>query len=671
MWKKMGLAMKLGLGFGVIVLIAIALGSMAVINMKSVQKTADILVKENVPEVEMANNVERWSLKTMYEMRGFVYTEDEKFLENAHENLAKVKKYLTDAKNHGASSPRLTKLKESAEQAEAAALEYEKLANETVDVTKQLEGYRRTAEDAAKEYMDTCYKYLSLQDKQLHDSLEKPIIDKEEVKNNLKQSVLVNNLIDIGNWIITGTWKSQFRRSPELFTKTEELFDKLYKKSDDLKGLLNDAEEIKLVDGNRAAAKNYQAQMDSFLAGWLKREDLNKRRNDVANQVLELAKSTAELGMQDTAQGSANAGTSLARSSTIMLAGLTLGIIIAILLAFLITFGISGAITKIVLALNEGSEQTSSAAQQVASSSQQLSQGATEQASSLEETSSALDEMASMIRQNADNAGKANQMATEAKLHAEKGDDSMREMQISMKAIGESTDKVGKIIKTIEEIAFQTNILALNAAVEAARAGEHGKGFAVVADEVRNLAQRASVAAKDTQSLIENSQIRSKEGSENTQKASEALKQIIDAAKKVADVVNEIALASKEQAEGINQVTNAISQMDQVTQQNAASAEESAAASEELSSQAENLKDMIIGLQQIVSGENKALRELDQRLALKHQPQKHHALGGSAMKLARNFKGNEYKATGDIKGPKVLKPEEIIPFDDKEGFKDF
>jgi len=246
-------------------------------------------------------------------------------------------------------------------------------------------------------------------------------------------------------------------------------------------------------------------------------------------------------------------------------------------------------------------------------------------------------------------------MATEAKQHAEKGDVSMKEMQLSMRSIGESTDKVGVIVKTIEEIAFQTNILALNAAIEAAHAGEHGKGFAVVADEVRNLAQRASLAAKDTQSLIENSQTQSKEGAVITTKVSQSLGQIMDAAKKVADIVNEIALASKEQAEGINQVTHAITQMDQVTQQNAASAEESAAASEELASQAENLQEMVLGLQQIVNGGDvaKKRKTKEPKEALRH------------------FSQTNFMMTKAAKGPKVLKPEEIIPFDDKGGFKEF
>ena len=348
--------------------------------------------------------------------------------------------------------------------------------------------------------------------------------------------------------------------------------------------------------------------------------------------------------------------------SMVLLMTLLMTLFVIFLAAIIIDRAIHKPLTSMIERLKDGSEHTLTAAQQVEASSQNLSQGATEQASSLEETSSALDEMASMTRQNADNAAQASQLASETKLHAQKGDSSMKEMQNSMKAIGESAEKVGKIIKTIEEIAFQTNLLALNAAVEAARAGEYGKGFAVVAKEVRSLAQRASVEAKDTQQLIENSQTRTREGAEISKKTGEALEQIINAVKKVADAVNEIAHASKEQAEGISQVTQAVSRMDSVTQRNAASAEESAAASKELSSQSENLKEIAMNLQQIVRGEKSvSCQQEDQQDVLDQQLENHHVADRSVSKPP--------KSTGH--GPRVLKPEEIIPFDDKEGFKDF
>ncbi len=346
-----------------------------------------------------------------------------------------------------------------------------------------------------------------------------------------------------------------------------------------------------------------------------------------------------------------------------------ISVVLGVLVAFFIARGIIVVLNKVIEGLITSSDQTSEAAAQVSSSAQQLSQGTTEQASSLEETSSSLDEISSMTKSNADNAGKANQMATEARNSAERGDQAMKDLQHAMVGITESSEKVSKIIKTIEEIAFQTNLLALNAAVEAARAGEHGKGFAVVAEEVRNLAQRAGVAAKDTAQLIEESTNRTKEGSEISKKAGEALGEIIEGSKKVADIVAEIAAASKEQAEGIAQITNAVSQMDQVTQQNAATAEESAAAAEELSSQAEKLKEMIVELQRVVGGSTSNFHRSN-RSSLKKKANSSN-VGGT--NVSSSMAGSQQKTGGTASSGSTTKAEDIIPFDDEDSqdFGDF
>jgi methyl-accepting chemotaxis protein len=280
------------------------------------------------------------------------------------------------------------------------------------------------------------------------------------------------------------------------------------------------------------------------------------------------------------------------------------------LIALLVAGGLAYAIirsTNLVLsditeALSDGSNQVADAAGQVSSASQSLAEGSGEQAASIEETSSSLEEMASMTRRNAENAHKANELARAAHTAAERGSGDMAAMSQAMGSIKASSDDIAKIIKTIDEIAFQTNILALNAAVEAARAGEAGMGFAVVADEVRNLAQRSAQAAKETAAKIEGAISNTAQGVNLSAKVADALKDIVDKVRQVDQLITEVSSASSEQTQGITQVNVAVGEMDKVIQSNAASAEESAAAAEELNAQAMAMKESVAELMQLVEG---------------------------------------------------------------------
>jgi len=243
--------------------------------------------------------------------------------------------------------------------------------------------------------------------------------------------------------------------------------------------------------------------------------------------------------------------------------------------------------------INDAVAQVALGSRQVSDSAQALAQGTTEQASSVEELTSSMDEIATKTKENAVNANQANTFALEAKTDAVKGNTQMNDMLIAMEEINETSTNISKIIKVIDEIAFQTNILALNAAVEAARAGQQGRGFAVVAEEVRNLAARSATAAKETGALIEGSVKKVKEGTKIADETAIALGKIVKGVSKVATLVGTIADASNEQATGIAQVNKGIMQVSQVVQTNSATSEESAAASEELSSQAELLNDKI------------------------------------------------------------------------------
>jgi methyl-accepting chemotaxis protein len=283
----------------------------------------------------------------------------------------------------------------------------------------------------------------------------------------------------------------------------------------------------------------------------------------------------------------------------------TANIVFAAVVVALVAFNssrIRRRLAELVRQLAEGSENVNLSGRSVSSASQSLAEGSSKQAASIEETSASLEEMASMTRNNADSAQRANDLARQTREAADRGATDMQAMASAMNEIKSSSDDVAKIIKTIDEIAFQTNILALNAAVEAARAGEAGMGFAVVADEVRNLAQRSAQAAKDTAAKIEGAIAKTAQGVQINAKVAAALDDILTKARQVDELVAGIATASKEQSQGISQVNAAVGQMDKVTQQNAANAEESAAAAQELNAQADLLKRAVGELLQLVGG---------------------------------------------------------------------
>ena len=247
-------------------------------------------------------------------------------------------------------------------------------------------------------------------------------------------------------------------------------------------------------------------------------------------------------------------------------------------------------VRDVLLEINHGADQVAAGAQNVSDASVALSQGASEQAASVEQLSASISEIASQTASNAQNAEKANELTVGTRSRAEMGNQEMQEMLAAMEEINASSVNISKIIKVIDEIAFQTNILALNAAVEAARAGQHGKGFAVVAEEVRNLAARSAKAAKETTDMIEGSMEKVEAGRGIAHKTAQALSEIVGDVASVADIVASIAKASNEQKLALEQINQGVQQVSQVVQSNSSTSEEAATASQHLSAQADSMK---------------------------------------------------------------------------------
>ncbi|SDU09196.1 methyl-accepting chemotaxis protein [Desulfobacula phenolica] len=374
----------------------------------------------------------------------------------------------------------------------------------------------------------------------------------------------------------------------------------------DYKSVLDEwCAKIELSDSIRPVGEQLHVLYDSlekvsidYHSRNLLQEELKMKMNDHKDQINKIIGELAGLSNQKLEDQ--------IRTSTLLIFGCILAALMIGIIAAILT--IKSTVNKIRIVIDgvtQGSEQVSEGAKQVSNASQVLAEGASKQASSIEETSASLEELSSMTQLNAANASQAKTMMADVQDIVKKVDGHMMDMTRAIGDVNKSSEETGKIIKTIDEIAFQTNLLALNAAVEAARAGEAGAGFAVVADEVRNLAMRSAEAARDTAGLIENTILTAKKGNDITILTQDAFKENMDISGKVAELVTEIASASSDQAEGIEQLNMAVQEMDKVVQQNAATSEESAGTAKQMNSQTFRMKAHIGNLIAIVGRSGK------------------------------------------------------------------
>ena len=379
-----------------------------------------------------------------------------------------------------------------------------------------------------------------------------------------------------------------------------------------LKGSVTDAKARALVADFLTAHTAMQAKYDAALQSFTEAKGMNQAAVDAMVKGQDRAPTDTLDKVVDALVSDATGRAAAQKSSlAVQIWWIVVGLIVSFVgvgvAATLTIRSISRELQQTVDELSNGALQVASAANQVANSSQSLAAGATEQAASLGETSSATEKIGSVTQRNSDSSRGASELAA---LSESKSAETNRKLDLMlgvMTEISVHSGKIAKIIKIIDEIAFQTNILALNAAVEAARAGEAGMGFAVVADEVRTLAQRCAQAARDTTALIEESVAKSSEGKQKADQVVSAIRELTQESVRVRDLVEQVNSGSLQQAQGITELSEALSQMEQVTHQTAASAEQGAAAAEELSAYSEALQQVVRSLSQMVSGSSSKL----------------------------------------------------------------
>ena len=614
--KNLKLGMKIGLGFGILILIAGLLGGMAMVNMMSAGSRAERLANEYAPEVEIAAEIERNAQSAMYAMRAYTYTGVESNLNEGLKYLAEVEKGLVKARELYTKFPALVKLKEQEGKASASLAEYRKQVDQSKAVVLALDKNLQVMVQAAGVFMTNAEQYLTSQTKALAEAAAKGQVEGPAVKDRLDKITWINDVIDHGNAARIANFRGQTARDVKLVRDGLKNFEDIAAKMAQLRSITRQEKNIQELNEVNKGAEAYKGAMLELVKLMEQSDNVAKLRRDAAAGMLTGASDIAKAGIDQTKALSAESEHNLNTSVTIMGIGLIAALIIGVIVAVFITKGITGPVIKGVTfaqkmsegdmtldldvdqkdeigvlaealremtrRLNEvmgevveGANNVASGSQQLSATSESLSQGASEQAASVEEVSSSMEEMASNIQQNADNSVQTESMALKAAKDAEQGGRAVSQTVGAMKQIAEK-------ISIIEEIARQTNLLALNAAIEAARAGEHGKGFAVVAAEVRKLAERSGHAAAEISSL-------SSESVAVAEQAGNMLTAIVPDIKKTAELVQEIAAASREQNAGADQINKAIQQLDQVIQQNASASEEMASTSEELSSQAEQL----------------------------------------------------------------------------------
>ncbi|HRD49815.1 MAG TPA: methyl-accepting chemotaxis protein [Candidatus Contendobacter sp.] len=588
----MNIRFKILMGVSVVLLILLILGGTAIFNLSDIRAKFDGLVQ--------ATQVERYAYKTIGEEKNYLLEEKEENFASAMKDIDTIIAALDIIDKTSTDADLLKRSKE----ARTATLEYRKGYENGVAALKANKEAVGTMIAKGKQVVDLALEYY---------------------KSTKKEAAL---------WVYATALRILRAETEERLNRNREFYKQMLDLRATLSGYYTELDaagkDDKVNEARRATEEYFKAA-----ATWIDND--TKLTKEILPRMKTLGEDVVRLAYE--AAGDAAKGMIATQnlSNTIIGVGIViailLGVIIAIILANLIArpliYGVDFAKTiavgnltqridpqylqrgdeigdlakaldqmavqlkDIVGNVTQATTQVSSAAAEIAQGSSDLAQRTEEQASALEETASSMEELTSTVKQSADNAGQANQLASAARAQAEQGGQVVDQAITAMSAINQSSRKIADIIGVIDEIAFQTNLLALNAAVEAARAGEQGRGFAVVAGEVRKLAQRSADAAKEIKSLITDSVNKVEDGGQLVERSGHTLKEIVTSIKKVSDIVAEIAAASREQASGIEQVNKAILQMDQVTQQNAALVEQTAAASHAMGDQAKELQHLM------------------------------------------------------------------------------
>jgi methyl-accepting chemotaxis protein len=591
----MTLFQKILLGFAALLVLGAALGWLAVWSMAGVERKGRAVAQEHMPAMELMAKFHRSIDDSAFAAQGYVLTGDEQRLAQCRKALADADRSFADAQALAHGNAALGDLA-AALKAIAGDLErYRALPDEAHDA---LDGMRKTAAELA-EAGKSCALNLSLLIDAERSASRRAISGGEAAERITARADALQALSEMDSLLheTEGSYlRARLQRDPKVMLQTIYQFNDLQTRSDDIAPVLSSEREKALLESLRAGVAGYQAAVRKDAELLQRLEALMARQASTADAIRSRSRAAAQSEMELGGRLSDEAVESLTGARRSVVGGLGVAVLIGLLVSLGISRSISRPVARIVDELAAGARQLAAAAVQLRGGGKSLADGTLRTAAALEETTRNLEGVNHRVRQTAENAGTASGLAAKARLASERGSACMGDMARATKEIKSAADQSARIVKTIEEIAFETNLLALNAAVEAARAGESGRGFAVIAGEIRTLATRVRGEAVRTGELIGNSVASADRGVTLEGRASEALSEIAELHLQAERLTAEIAAASAEQSRALLEVHKAISEIDGISRGNAASAEETAATSQELARQGRSITERIAEL---------------------------------------------------------------------------
>ncbi len=629
--KNLKLGMKIGLGFGVLIAISIILGILSILNMIEARNQSEVTASEYVPELSVANDLERNYMETMFEIRGYSLSEDKKYLEKGRKVLDQVKKFVADARSLADKYPELVKLKENIGTIEKKVEEYERLVNETEGADGRIDQSRTVLDAAAAQYMENAHKFLVSQQEFLKDEVLGKALEVKILERTGKIA-LVTEVVNLGNLTRVGNFKSQALRNPETMRTALKNFELIDAKLNELKKTTRREDNLLQIEAIRAAGESYRSGMETLLEAWLHMRDLDNQREATAATILEDARSTSAAALAQVVTRSADAEAKLSDATLVLIVGLSIALLIGVIVAFLLTRMITRPIIRgvdfakkmsggdftgkldidqkdevgmLAAALNDmtsnlramfkdiasgvdtlassstelsnisqsmsaGAEQTSGKSNTVAAASEEMSANMSSVAAASEEATTNVSTVASATEEMTATITEIAQNTERARGISAQAVSKSESASSRVDDLGKAAEEIGKVTEAITAISDQTNLLALNATIEAARAGEAGKGFAVVANEIKELAKQTTGATEEIRKEIGGIQGSIANTVTEIQEISQVIRDVNEIVSAIAAAVEEQSVTTRDIAENVAQAAQGIQEVSQNVSQSSA-----------------------------------------------------------------------------------------------------